>query len=340
VLRSKFSEVEALTLYLMIKLSEREVGGGKPDYRAADLDAWFDVMPATYHGVVMWSEQQLAHIQDHRVTSTIREVLKQFSVLSAKIAQLLAGAPASARAKMKLLQLPLHRQEHLFKTATCIIQSRAFGDFRLTPVMDMFNFSPHSNMAPTWRENVEGFTGYVLSADRDYDVGEEMLMFYGPKGNHNLIEMYGFSLLDNPFNCAMLYPKFFDKYLVVKNRIARMLGVDLDYGICVNAHMLSPALYSVSAIALIDAESMPRSEFLRIAAAPHTNPPLMAKVLHNLVEGLQASFFAIRLYLPVSSTLCVCSSPLSPPSPALQHTRLRFRSPHNPPTTPLLAGSG
>jgi hypothetical protein len=250
VLRDRFSDVEALTMYFMIKLAEREGVIGHTETRriddqsSMDIDVWFDIMPANYHGVILWTEDQLSHIQDHRVIQTAREVFKQLAVLQQKIAQLLSGAPAAARAKMRLLQLPQNRQEHLFKIATCIIQSRAFGDFKLVPVMDMFNFSPHSNMAPTWRERVDGFTGYVLAADKDYAEGEEMFLFYGPKGNHNLLEMYGFSLLDNPFNCAMLFPKFFDKYLVIKNRIARMLGADLEYGICVNAHMLSPALYT------------------------------------------------------------------------------------------------
>jgi hypothetical protein len=200
---------------------------------------------------------------------------------------------------MKLLQLPRATQEALFKTATSIIQSRSFGDFRLVPVLDMFNFSPHSNLAPTWREKVEGFTGYVLSADRDYRAHEEMHLYYGPKGNHNLVEMYGFALLDNPFNCAMMYPKFFDKHQDSKHRIARMLGADLDYGICVNAHALSPALYTVSAIALLDVEGMSRGNFLHAASAPHTQPYLMEKIFKNLLEGLQvdSSRYPLNSYI-------------------------------------------
>ena len=135
-----------------------------------------------------------------------------------------------------------------------------------------------------------------------------MSLFYGPKGNHNLVEMccspcararittdfpftpfarYGFALLDNPFNCAMMYPKYFDKHTDAKHRMARMLGADLDYGVCVNTHTLSPALYTVSAIAVMDPETMSRSRFLQLAAAPHTHPPLLAKVVNNLLEGLQ-----------------------------------------------------
>ena len=288
VLRARFSQVEALTLYFMLKLAERELRGDDTN-STSEFDVWMDMMPPSYHGIIMWSEEQVKRIQDERFITNVREIWRQFAVLSEKMGQLLAGAPASARSSMKLLQLPLDRVIHLFKVATCIIQSRAFGDFRLVPIMDMLNYSPHSNMAPTWRENVEGFTGYVLQADRDYSLGEELFMFYGPKGNHNLVEMYGFALLDNPFNCAMLFPKFFDKYQVIKNRIARMLGADLDYGICVNKHMLSPAMFVVAASAIMDVETTPRDEYLRLASAPHSYPPLMAKVLANLVDGLQVT---------------------------------------------------
>jgi hypothetical protein len=85
----------------------------------------------------------------------------------------------------------------------------------------------------------------------------------------------------------MMYPKYFDKHTDAKHRMARMLGADLDYGVCVNTHTLSPALYTVSAIAVMDPETMSRSRFLQLAAAPHTHPPLLAKVVNNLLEGLQ-----------------------------------------------------
>ena len=174
------------------------------------------MLPRSYHGVIMWSEEQLRHISDHRAASRMRAMSKDFAAISDKMLQLLSGAPPAARASMPLLQLPRSRLEALFKAATCIIQSRSFGEFRLVPVLDMFNYSPHSNLAPTWRENVDGFTGYVVAADRDYDAGEEVQLFYGPKGNHNLIEMYGFALFDNPFNCAMMYVHLpFPQYNIV-----------------------------------------------------------------------------------------------------------------------------
>jgi hypothetical protein len=271
----------------MIKLAsfEEETSGGAS---VAGFSTWLHMLPRSYHGVIMWSEEQLRHISDHRAVSRMRAMSKEFAAISDKMLQLLAGAPPGARVSMPLLQLPRSKLEALFKTATCIIQSRSFGEFRLVPVLDMFNFSPHSNLAPTWRENVDGFTGYVLAADKDYDAGEEVQLFYGPKGNHNLIEMYGFALFDNPFNCAMMYPKFFDKHQDSKHRIARMLGADLDYGVCVNAHFLSPALQTVSALALLDPEAMSRTDFLQAASAPHTHPALMAKVFNNLLQGLQA----------------------------------------------------
>ena len=212
--------MEALTLFFMIKLAafEDETSRGAryilPTLKkcniwtgaaAAGFSTWLDMLPRSYHGVIMWSEEQLRHISDHRAASRMRAMSKDFAAISDKMLQLLSGAPPAARASMPLLQLPRSRLEALFKAATCIIQSRSFGEFRLVPVLDMFNYSPHSNLAPTWRENVDGFTGYVVAADRDYDAGEEVQLFYGPKGNHNLIEMYGFALFDNPFNCAMMY---------------------------------------------------------------------------------------------------------------------------------------
>jgi hypothetical protein len=277
-----------LTLYFMMQLAEQG-GAGADSSNASEIAVWLRMLPQSYHGAIMWSEEQLRYIRDARVLARIRQISKEFADIASKMDLLLSGAPANARASMKLLQLPREEQQHLFKVATCIIQSRSFGEFRLVPVLDMFNFSPHSNLAPTWRENVDGFTGYVLAADKDYEAHEEIHLFYGPKGNHNLVEMYGFALLDNPFNCAMLYPKFFDKHQDSKNRIARMLGADMDYGVCVNANTLSPALFTVSALAVLDVEAMPRKDFLQAASAPHTQPRVMVKVLKNLLDGLHVT---------------------------------------------------
>jgi hypothetical protein len=299
LLQARFSPVDALTLYFMMQLCalEGEDGGGSNDTGELGMNTWLKMMPSNYHGIIMWSDEQLRFINDDRFTARARLMSKQFAEASDKMQMLFSGAPATARLTMPLLQLPREEQQRLFKIATSIVQSRSFGDFRLVPVLDMFNFSPHSNLAPTWRENVDGFTGYVVSADRDYGANEEIHLFYGPKGNHNLVEMYGFALLENPFNCAMLYPKFFDKHQDAKHRIARMLGADMDYGVCVNAHMLSPALFTVSALALLDVEAMPRGEFLQAAASPHTHPLLMAKVLKNLLDGLhvQCRIFALAM---------------------------------------------
>ena len=43
---------------------------------------------------------------------------------------------------------------------------------------------------------------FTARADKDYGVGEEVFISYGPKSNEGLWETYGFLLDENPYNCV------------------------------------------------------------------------------------------------------------------------------------------
>ena len=43
---------------------------------------------------------------------------------------------------------------------------------------------------------------FSAKAEKDYGVGEEVFISYGPKSNEGLWETYGFLLDENPYNCV------------------------------------------------------------------------------------------------------------------------------------------
>lgn len=75
------------------------------------------------------------------------------------------------------------------------IKTRTWHDLQV-PWVDMFNHAPRAAL-PSRSDNV-----FSAKAEKDYGVGEEVFISYGPKSNEGLWETYGFLLDENPYNCV------------------------------------------------------------------------------------------------------------------------------------------
>ncbi|CAM9946422.1 unnamed protein product [Discosporangium mesarthrocarpum] len=84
----------------------------------------------------------------------------------------------------------------LFRWAVGVALSRSFfidGELRMVPLVDFANHSPRSRREPEGASmGLFGGRSVVLSAERDYQKGEEFFISYGPKGAAGYLEENGF----------------------------------------------------------------------------------------------------------------------------------------------------
>eukprot|EP01017_Pseudomicrothorax_dubius_P036711 TRINITY_DN5282_c0_g3_i3.p1 TRINITY_DN5282_c0_g3~~TRINITY_DN5282_c0_g3_i3.p1 ORF type:complete len:492 (+),score=78.82 TRINITY_DN5282_c0_g3_i3:37-1512(+) len=114
--------------------------------------------------------------------------------------------------------------------ARYIVETRAWtynGRRYLVPIADFFNLEPREVDFLKYH-NVDKTGAATVSAERDFQSGEEVLESYGDNANWLYVAIHGFIPNLNPHECEeipIITPDFFDQMSPSMRRIAFMLGM-------------------------------------------------------------------------------------------------------------------
>jgi hypothetical protein len=155
---------------------------------------YFDALPRSFPRFPIYATPADRALLDGSLAGAMLDRLR--ANLEADHARLVAGAP----------RLPIELDELVW--ATMCVMSRSFGlgiDGRdttvLAPFVDMLNHERGPNTR--WDHDPAG-QALSLTAQRDYQPGEEVCCDYGRKSNMDLLLHYGFCLDDNDADEAAL----------------------------------------------------------------------------------------------------------------------------------------
>ncbi|CAM9583301.1 unnamed protein product, partial [Ectocarpus fasciculatus] len=194
---------EDLSEYIAIALlAVHEKAKGKDSF----WSSYIGVLPTVeeVYPTYLWAEEDLTLLEGSPVIAATESMRRKLEVEYATVENdLLDKFP-------KILPREVHTYEE-FQWAFAMLFSRAIrlgglstGEaVALVPYADLFNHNPFANSYIDARQQGLFFSKtdeVVVYADRSYKKMEQVYISYGPKGNSDLLLLYGFSLDRNPYN--------------------------------------------------------------------------------------------------------------------------------------------
>jgi len=152
-----------------------------------------------------WNEEEIESFGDKGVEAMARGVKATISLQFSQMKKLIEEF--SERGNSKFVELLKSFTPSLWRWAHWCVESRAFLDRRkiddidvvLVPYADMLNH--HAFLADSAEFSEEGFR---VVATRDLSKGDMVFNNYGRKTNRELLTVYGFVLLDNPWEAVSI----------------------------------------------------------------------------------------------------------------------------------------
>eukprot|EP00752_Nemacystus_decipiens_P006075 g5483.t1 len=196
IITDDLSEYIAIALLLV-----HEKAKGKGSF----WSSYIGVLPTVedVYPTYLWAEEDLTLLEGSPVIAATESMRRKLEAEYATVeSDLLDKFP-------KILRKEVHTYAE-FQWAFSMLFSRAIrlgglstGEaVALVPYADLFNHNPFANSYIDARQ--QGFFSktdeVVVYADRSYKKMEQVYISYGPKGNSDLLLLYGFSLDRNPYN--------------------------------------------------------------------------------------------------------------------------------------------
>eukprot|EP00903_Cladosiphon_okamuranus_P014462 g13418.t1 len=196
IITEDLSEYIAIALLLV-----HEKARGKDSF----WSSYIGVLPTVedVYPTYLWAEEDLTLLEGSPVIAATESMRRKLEAEYATVeSDLLEKFP-------KILPKEVHTYAE-FQWAFSMLFSRAIrlgglstGEaVALVPYADLFNHNPFANSYIDARQ--QGFftktDEVVVYADRSYKKMEQVYISYGPKGNSDLLLLYGFSLDRNPYN--------------------------------------------------------------------------------------------------------------------------------------------